>query len=317
MVLTNKEGVKIRNVVDIKLFVLVIALFLSVTASAQRWKTMRYEVQYGLGVTNFLGDLGGANQIGTHYFRDLEWVETRPAISIAMRYKLTEYFALKSGFTYGQVRGDDKLTQYYYRNYRNLQFKSNILEFVTNLEASFYKEQLGHRYRLRGIKGQKGFELYSYGFIGFGAFYFNPQGKDANNKWVSLQPLGTEGQGVVPTRQKYNRVQFCIPLGLGFKYTINQKWGIGIEYGIRYTFTDYIDDVSTTFFNATKIKAANGGGAKGEQAAYLSDKSDKSNPVITASGQQRGDPRYTDSYMFLMFSLNYKLKTGRNNLPKF
>lgn len=308
----------------IKYFILLIfILFFYCNASAQRWKTMRYEIQYGLGAGNFLGDLGGANQIGTHYFKDFEWVETRPAISLGMRYKLTEFFALKSALTYGQVRGDDRLTTYHFRSYRNLQFKSPILEFVTNFEASFYKEQLGHRYRLRGIKGQKGFELYSYGFIGLGAFFFNPKAQDKNGNWVSLQPLGTEGQGLVPTRQKYNRVQMCIPIGIGFKYTINQKWGIGLEYGLRYTFTDYIDDVSTTFFNHTKLQKAYTG-VDGALSSYLSNKGNNGDPyganaesAITAPGQQRGDPRYNDSYMFLMFSLNYKLKTGRNNLPKF
>ena len=81
----------------IKYFILLnFILFFYGNASAQRWKTMRYEIQYGLGAGNFLGDLGGANQIGTHYFKDFEWVETRPAISLGMRYKLTEFFALKS-----------------------------------------------------------------------------------------------------------------------------------------------------------------------------------------------------------------------------
>ena len=309
-------------------FLLGFACLLHENVSAQRWKTMRYEAQYGIGAGNFLGDLGGANQIGTHYFKDFEWVETRPAICIGMRYKLTEFFALKSALTFGQMRGDDKLTDYTYRNYRNLSFKSNILEFATQFEASFYREQLGHRYRLRGIKGQKGFELYSYGFLGLGAFYFNPQGQDKNGNWVSLQPLGTEGQGLVPTRQKYNRVQICIPIGIGFKYTINQKWGIGIEYGLRYTFTDYIDDVSTTYFSSDKLRAVYGKTPDGKDAYVsnasgifsIADKSNKNDPSkmpITAAGQQRGDPRFTDSYMFLMITLNHKIKTGRNNLPKF
>jgi hypothetical protein len=36
---------------------------------------------------------------------------------------------------------------------------------------------------------------------------------------------------------------------VGFKYTIDRSWGVGLELGLRKTFTDYIDDVSTTYFD--------------------------------------------------------------------
>jgi len=34
----------------------------------KRWRAYRIEYIAGLGVTNFLGELGGANQVGTHAF---------------------------------------------------------------------------------------------------------------------------------------------------------------------------------------------------------------------------------------------------------
>ena len=37
----------------------------------------------------------------------------------------------------------------------------------------------------------------------------------------------------------------------------------------------------------------------------------------TDPGQQRGDPKYNDAYMFALITLNYKLRTTRKNLPKF
>ena len=40
-------------------------------------------------------------------------------------------------------------------------------------------------------------------------------------------------------------------------------------------------------------------------------------PYITAAGEQRGDPRDKDSYMFAVISLNYKLRTGRSSFPMF
>src|SRR5436853_6939271 len=110
--------IPLRNLI-LLLFAL---LMLPSVSEAQRWKRRRYEMSLGLGASNFLGDLGGANQIGTHYFRDLEWSKTNLAAALGMRYKLGEYFAVNSHITYAQLAGDDKLTQETYRNYRNLNF---------------------------------------------------------------------------------------------------------------------------------------------------------------------------------------------------
>ncbi len=278
---------------------------------SSKWKAYRYEFSMGLGVSNFLGDLGGADQIGTNYLKDLEFNQTRFAATLGMRYKLTEYFALKGNLTYGQVSGEDNTTEEFYRNYRNLSFKSPIYEASLNFEASFMREQFGHRYRLRGVRGQRGYEMYLYGFAGIGVFHFDPKAF-YNGKWYRLQPLGTEGQGLVPSREEYSLVQLCVPLGFGFKYTFDRRWGVGLEYGLRKTFTDYIDDVSRTYYDNDLLREK-----KGALAAALADRSDHSRPEITAGGQQRGDPRDKDSYMFAIISLNYKILSGRDSRPRF
>jgi hypothetical protein len=300
-----------------RLFCIIIALFIAIPAvvNAQYWKRNRYEVSFGAGISNFLGDLGGADQIGTHYFKDFEWTMTRFAAALGLRYKLSDFFALNSHFTYGRVAGDDKLTKEFFRNYRNLNFWSDIYELNLNFEGAFQQEQLGHRYRLKRVKGIRAYEIYTYLFGGVGVFYFDPKTK-FNGETVRLKPIATEGEGQVATRKKYSSIQFCIPLGLGVKYTIDRKWGVGLELGIRKTFTDYIDDVSTTFYDPY-FWIQKYGTAKGNELAAIADRSSGSRPYITAPGAQRGDPRYKDSYMFAVFSVNYKLRTGRNNLPLF
>ena len=182
---------------------------------------------------------------------------------------------MKSHLSYGRVAGDDKLTTEYFRNYRNLDFYSDIYEFNLNFEGAFQQEQVGHRYRLRKVKGMKGYEIYTYAFVGAGVF------------------------------------QLCVPVGIGFKYTLDRSWGVGLELGIRKTFTDYIDDVSTTYFDFSNYSGTN------PLSAQLSDRSNHSVQFITDPGAQRGDPRENDSYMFAIFSLNYKLTNGRGNLPRF
>jgi hypothetical protein len=298
-----------------KYFIAFLSIFmLTTSAKAQtyaQWKRLRYEVCFGLGVANFLGDLGGANMIGTNYFNDFEINTTRPAVTLGMRYKLDPRQAVKVELNWGMVAGDDRLTEWANRHDRLLQFRSHIIEFGARYEFMAIKERVGHRYRLRGIKGQKALELYPYGFIGIAGFYFNPEGLDASGTWRALAPLHTEGQSLIATRKDYSQFQFAIPMGFGFKYAIDKQWLVGLEYGMRKTFTDYIDDVSTTYFDNETIKNIHGA-----TAAYLADPNLGKNPDY-AAGQQRGDPTDHDVYMFLTVSINYKLKTGRNNLPKF
>ncbi len=277
----------------------------------QRWKAYRSEVHFGAGATNFLGELGGADAIGTDYFKDLEINQTRIAIQAGLRYKLSQMFALNTHFAYGKVSGDDALTKEFFRNYRNLNFKSNIYELGSNFEFAFIRESVGHRYRLKGVRGQRGFEMSAYGFVGIAGFYFSPKGQ-IDGEWVKLRDLNTEGQGLTSTRKKYSNIQVAIPLGIGFKYSFDRRWGIGLEYGIRKTFTDYIDDASKTYYDNNTLFIQ-----KGALAAAMADKSDKQFPYITAAGEQRGDPRDKDSYMFAIISINYKLRTGRSAYPMF
>lgn len=300
-----------------KLYTLAFALLILVPQFAeaqrykQRWKAYRSEVHIGAGATNFLGELGGADQIGTDYFKDLELNQTRLAISAGLRYKLTQMFALNTHLSYGKISGDDALTKEFFRNYRNLNFKSNIYEINTNLEFSFIREQVGARYRLRGVRGQRGFEMSAYGFVGVGLFYFDPKGQ-IDGEWVKLRPLNTEGQGLTSTRKKYSNFQLAIPIGIGFKYSFDRRWGIGLEYGIRKTFTDYMDDASKTYYDNGDLFLQ-----KGALSAAMADKSSKDFPYITAAGEQRGDPRDKDAYMFAVISINYKLRTGRSSFPMF
>lgn len=282
-------------------------------AQSQQWKRYRYEVFCGFGAANFLGELGGADQIGTDYFKDLEMVMTRPALTLGMRYKLSPLWALSTGISAGMIAGDDNTTAEQYRSARGLHFRSPVVETAMRLEFMFLKERAGHRYSLRGVKGIKRLELYPYGFFGVGGFWFNPKGQTEDGKWVALQPLGTEGQSLVPTRSPYSRVQVCIPVGMGFKYSIDRRWLIGVEYGLRKTFTDYIDDVSTTYYDNELIR-----NQLGNTAAYFADPSGGTLPDNQSeAGEQRGDPTNNDSYMFITITLNYKLRTTRGNLPKF
>ena len=282
---------------------------------------MRYEWVGGVGASNFLGDLGGADQIGTNYFKDLEFSMTRFVLSIGMRYRIKQKLAASVHLSYAMVSGNDNTTKEPSREYRNLSFRSTIFELAVQIEPALVKETVGHRYRLKGVKGRRWLGINTYPFIGIGVFYFNPKAK-YNGKWYALQPLRTEGQGEFKTRKKYSRFSVSIPVGIGFKYRYNRKWSIGFQYGLRKTFTDYIDDVSTTYVDESYIRDA----TKGVNSDIAIALADRSEPVDsddwrrTAAGQQRGDPTDKDSYMFAKIMVAYKfrvVKRRRRSRPKF
>lgn len=43
---------------------------------------------------------------------------------------------------------------------------------------------------------------------------------------------------------EYSNVQVSVPFGGGFKYILNPRWYVALEFGIRRTFFDYLDNVS-------------------------------------------------------------------------
>lgn len=294
----------------VKVLLLVILIVASLGVDAQRWKRYRWEAVYGIGVSNFLGELGGADQVGTDYMKDLDLKTTRPSLMVGLRFKHTQQLASKFTFTWGMVAGDDALTEEPLRKLRNLNFRSHIAEIGYNFEFYLRKERRGHRFKLRGVRGIKKLGIYPYGFFGVSGFFFNPQGKVAG-EWEYLRKLGTEGQNVSSTRDEYSRFQLAIPIGGGLKWAVDRRWLVGIEYGIRKTFTDYIDDVSTTYYPGNELAAA-----YGPKAALAADPTGGT-WIGSEPYQQRGDPTDNDSYMFLMITAHYKLKTTRDGRPKF
>jgi hypothetical protein len=293
-----------------KKYLLLALLTLPFFSNAQRWKKNRKEIVYSVGAANFLGDLGGADQIGTNFVKDLEMNMTRPSLGGGYRYRIHPYFFVKGSAYWGRIKSSDFLTAEDARRSRELSFRSNIFEISGQLEYTLIQQKDGHHYKIKHVKGWKSFMIQPYFFVGAGLTYFNPKAL-YNGKWTALQPLGTEGQGIDPGTKKYTRITACFPVGLGFRYAMSKKYTIGLEYGYRYTLTDYMDDVSTNYYDPVAI-----GQAYGPAAQYFSDPSGNPNGYATA-GQQRGDPKDRDGYMFALVTLNYKLGKTYKTRAKF
>lgn len=270
-------------------------------------QTITRSREYGvnIGFSSFLGDLGGSDDIGRPFFWDFNPQVTRPALGFIFRQEVQPHLAMRFNAYYSELRGADSLTDNEFRSYRNLSFKSPILEISAMGE-----------YSLTRYVGpfKKRFNPYIFG--GVGGFWFNPQA-NINGQWVELQPLGTEGQGLpeYPYLDKYSRIAMCFPVGGGFRYLLSNDWVLGFEMACRFTTTDYIDDVSGYYANPDYFYA-HYDPETAALAAALSDRSDGSRLDLinthTTTDNGRGDPTDYDTYVFGgVFTLTYKIEVTK------
>lgn len=279
------------------------------------WKKYKREVFVTLGPSNFLGDLGGGNKEGTNFGpSDLDLNQTRIAMGFGARYKLTRFVNVAGKFSYLAVRGDDAATEDIYRKNRNLNFRSNIYELSGRLEIGYQSTKRGgNRYGIRKNYGRgKNYTHNIFAFAGLGGFYFNPKGVDESGKIHKLRPLHTEGQGLPGGPKQYSNFNLSIPMGFYYKLTINKIWSVGLEFCHRKTFTDYIDDVSTVYYDPVALT-----NAYGPLSAQMADPSlglipGASSPASDGTPAQRGDSR-KDSFMSLELSVSYIFKKQRKS----
>jgi len=279
--------------------------------------TTRSEYVIGLGASQFLGDLGGSSTIGTHFLKDFNFGAIRPGLELGYRYHINQYFAVKGMLTTAMLYGNDALSTEPYRHNRNLNFRSPIIELSGQFEYFFYRNsQVGHRYHIKHAHGFSKFAVDAYLFVGFGGFYFNPQGRYTNEEWYSLRPLSTEGEGLPGGPSEYSRISYCVPVGIGAKYALSPQWTVGLEISDRiYTGTDYIDDAHGVYYNNATILQN-----KGPIAAYFADPSlgdiHQETPP-DATGQERADATHNDTYMFTFITVSYTPPYHRRTRSKF
>jgi len=266
------------------------------------WKSTRLEFMVGAGPSNFLGDLGGQDGVSQPFVFDLEPTLTRYNLSAGIRYFLREYHAVRGYLTYAEVRGDDALTSYPNRRYRNLNFKSPIIEISGIYEFHLIKPSYIH---LSGANTTKIFDGNRFGAYlsgGVGLFYFNPKGK-LGNDYHALKPLNTAGQGFPDGPDPYRRIALGFPLGGGVYMLLNKNFTLGLDFAYRWTTTDYIDDASGYYYDNAKILERDG-----KLAAYFANPSTALSDVPNADwytqNQPRGNEDSHDTYMFLQVTLS-------------
>ncbi|CAN5406876.1 hypothetical protein BH11BAC3_BH11BAC3_38340 [soil metagenome] len=262
-------------------FVTICLLFTTNLTYGQQW-----QAEIMGGVSGYSGDLTqkyfSSHSIG-------------PAVNINIKYAtFNDFIVFRAGVGYGKVGANDKFNTDQSLLNRNLNFKTDILEASLCVEYN--------------ILDPKVYEGYPYVFAGVGAFHFNPYTYDKDNKKTFLQPLGTEGQGLqqYPDRKPYSTTQLCIPFGLGWKMRINAKMDVIYEFGARFLFNDYLDDVSTTYVDPDILFIT-----KGEKSAELSYRKLRSGGIV--EGSKRGNPKSKDQYYFTGFKFLINIGSNSDN----
>ncbi len=250
-------------------------------------RSQHLEVGATVGASNYLGDLAPSGlwtSLGEMNFSGGAFV----------RYNAIEWVTIRAGLNYAKVSASDAKANSSTgssRTLRNLSFRSNVYEFHLTGEIN--------------IMGYQPYNLYKpfspYVFGGIAVFKFNPQTL-YEGSWYNLQPLGTEGQGLPDNAGKYKLTEFSIPFGAGVKYAINDTWNIGLEIGMRKLFTDYLDDVSTSYPDLASLEAVNG-----PIAAELSWRGDEVDADATPpnAGTGRGDVTDKDWYTISGITVSY------------
>ena len=257
--------------------------------------------------------LGGSNYMGefTDGYMPL-WNKTKFAGGLICRYNYGPYLTFKGTAIYGKIEGSDKnFASDAYRGRRNLSFKSDIVEFSVQGE-----------WNIRGYEQTKASYGWSpYLFAGVSVFRFNPKAQfnyqsymmDASlqaqdGDWIELQPLGTEGQETTKfnDKRRYSLTQLSVPLGLGAKWQLDDYWAFGFEFGVRKTFTDYLDDVSSIYVDNIIV-----GGASGPMAVALKDRSMEVGQTPFENGDVRGNSATKDWYVIGGLTLTYRIHGGR------
>jgi len=192
-------------------------------------------------------------------------------------------WAFKLGICRGNIKGDDAISKYIEE--RDLSFNMNITEVSVVAELNFLDYFTGS---LRNY-----FSPFLFG--GMAVYYGIP--KIGN---LELRDFGTEGQNInFDDREQYTFTSFSIPFGLGFKYSLNKKICLAVEWGLRKTFSDYIDDVSTTYYLDSDLVEP---GDDNYQDLTFSDPNLEHKPF-----QQRGNSKTTDWYAFAGLTITYKI----------
>jgi OmpA-OmpF porin, OOP family len=189
--------------------------FLSLEAQTPKW-----EVGGFLGASQYQGD---TNNDG--------FDELNGGFGIVARKHINSNFALRGNLLFGKMSGKDaNITRLKSRGYT---FSSSMNELSIVGEYDI----LGHK---RYSDGKFSKKVSPYLFGGIGALmgvkpttFYNETVNKAQASLISQDKA-----------QATKSTFIAVPVGVGVKFDLSEQWGLNLELGKRYTFSDYVDRIS-------------------------------------------------------------------------
>jgi hypothetical protein len=261
------------------------------------------------GLMNSLTDIGGRKGIGKGFIKDLNWKVAKPSVSIYAVAMYKDAFGLRLEGTSGKIGSQDRLLEKSDPNLgerygRNLSFRSHISDLQLAVEI--------HPLFFRHYDEDESPFWSPYIVTGIGYYSFNPQAF-LHGRWYDLHPLHLEGQGFgeYSTRHSYKLHQFNIPVGAGIKYEAGASLYLRMEIICRILFTDYLDDVSTTYIDPSFFNTH----LPPSQAAIarqLYSRMPELQPgYIVKEGMARGDAKDNDSFFSIQLKAGWVIRSKR------
>ncbi|MEH0158489.1 DUF6089 family protein [Limibacter armeniacum] len=253
-------------------------------------------------------------QVGTaHYYGDLSPSPSAfgtdlglsgASFSLGAEKQFTQRLSASAGLSWSRIKGDDAQSSdpNTFAYARNLHFRNDIWEIAARGQFNVFRHTNHFSERPK---------VNPYLFAGLGFYVHNPQAKTTKGNgdfWVPLRPLQTEGQS-------YSRLGFTIPYGAGVNFRLNDRFDLGVEFGFRATFTDYLDDVSNRYIATSSFE-------DNSLAIQMADRSQESIAVLTgdnrvvagerfSEGDMRGDPSSKDGYFTAGVKLKYIISKNK------
>ena len=273
-------------------------LFFSANAQIVDGEKQEGEIGVTIGAAHYFGDLN--TKVGLN--------RPKPAVGVFFRKQFSEYIALRLGLHYAQLGYSDVYSNNQFQSRRNLSFNSNIWEATLQGDFNF----------MRFVPGDPYLRFTPYVTLGIGAFNYDPYAYLGGSKYF-LRPIGTEGQGssLYPNRRPYSAIAFCMPLGMGIKYSINPNLNFSFEVAYRFTTTDYLDDVSTFYAPDAFTQTLPDG--RPTTWYLLQDRSYETGDGVRigTKGRQRGFSSQRDAYVIAEVGLALTLKSYKCPTAKY
>jgi opacity protein-like surface antigen len=265
------------NRTGMRIFPIVMVLAIGSAKADAQFNLQNFHLNIFAGVANYHGDLQD---------KWFTFSQSKFAVGLGASYDISDHISVRGSLVYAHLSADDKFGN---NRVRNLNFSTKLYE--ANAGVEYY------------ITRMEDHLLTPYVFGGIAFYHFNPYTYDTSGNKYFIKFLNTEGEGFTPGRPGYKLTQFGIPFGAGVKFSLSENINIGIEVGYRKLFTDYLDDVSTTYVDENTLLAKMG--PKAVELAYRGNEL-KDGAPYPPGGTARGS-KGDDSYYFAGFTASFRI----------